>query len=125
MRRFYVSGGALVAPARAAVDFASFANRVDAVAVTAGVRFAAAQIRGYRRRDAMLDLVRSFQARRLQRRDPDLVAQAAPLRRGRSRDEEHATVCKWLQWLAERMTKHEQKAPPRPAHLAHRDWHAT
>ncbi len=47
------------------MDFASFANLVNAVAVTAGVLFAAAQIRDYRRqrrRDAMLELVRSFQS---------------------------------------------------------------
>jgi hypothetical protein len=47
------------------VDISTFANVVNAVAVTAGVIFAAAQIRYYRqrrRRDSMLELVRSFQS---------------------------------------------------------------
>jgi hypothetical protein len=47
------------------MDVSNLANAVNAVAVTAGVVFAAAQIRDYRRqrrRDAMLELVRSFQS---------------------------------------------------------------
>src|SRR6202040_2115767 len=47
------------------MDISTFANLINAVAVTAGVIFAAAQIRDYRRqrrRDAMLNLVRSFQS---------------------------------------------------------------
>jgi hypothetical protein len=47
------------------VDLSTFANVINAVALTAGVVFAAAQIRYYRqrrRRDAMLELVRSFQS---------------------------------------------------------------
>jgi hypothetical protein len=47
------------------VDLSTIANLVNAVAVTAGVIFAAVQIRHYRqrrRRDAMLELVRSFQS---------------------------------------------------------------
>jgi hypothetical protein len=46
------------------VDLSTIANLVNAIAVTAGVIFAAVQIRHYRqqqRRDAMLELVRSFQ----------------------------------------------------------------
>ena len=46
------------------MDLSTFANLVNAVAVTAGVIFAAVQIRHYRqqqRREAMLELVRSFQ----------------------------------------------------------------
>ena len=46
------------------MDISTFANLVNAIAVTAGVIFAAVQIRHYRqqqRRDAMLELVRSFQ----------------------------------------------------------------
>jgi hypothetical protein len=46
------------------VDLSTFANLVNAIAVTAGVIFAAVQIHHYRqrqRRDAMLELVRSFQ----------------------------------------------------------------
>jgi hypothetical protein len=46
------------------VDISTLANLVNAVAVTAGVIFAGVQIRHYRerqRRDAMLELVRSFQ----------------------------------------------------------------
>lgn len=46
------------------MDLSTLANLVNAVAVTAGVIFAAVQIRHYRqrqRRDAMLELVRSFQ----------------------------------------------------------------
>ena len=49
-----------------AVDLSTLANLVNAVAVTAGVIFAAVQIRHYRqrrRRDAMLELLRSFQSR--------------------------------------------------------------
>jgi hypothetical protein len=45
------------------VDIGTLANLINAIAVTAGVLFAAAQIRHYqRRRDAMLELVRSFQS---------------------------------------------------------------
>ncbi|MCU1283001.1 MAG: hypothetical protein JWM53_6547 [bacterium] len=47
------------------IDLASVANAVNAVAVTAGVVFAATQLRDYRRQrrsDAMLALVRSFQS---------------------------------------------------------------
>jgi hypothetical protein len=47
------------------MDFSTLANLINAVAVTAGVLFAAAQINYYRRRrrrEAMLDLVRSFQS---------------------------------------------------------------
>src|SRR2546428_2866600 len=47
------------------MDLSTFANVVNAIAVTAGVIFAAAQIGYYRqrrRRDAMLELVRSFQS---------------------------------------------------------------
>jgi hypothetical protein len=46
------------------MDLSTIANLVNAVAVTAGVIFAGVQIRHYRerqRRDAMLELVRSFQ----------------------------------------------------------------
>ncbi len=47
------------------MDFSTIANLINAVAVTAGVIFAATQIKDYRRqrrRDAMLELVRSFQS---------------------------------------------------------------
>src|ERR1700730_4882815 len=47
------------------MDISTLANLINAIAVTAGVIFAAAQIRDYRRqrrRDAMLNLVRSFQS---------------------------------------------------------------
>ncbi len=47
------------------MDIATIANLINAIAVTAGVIFAAAQIRQYRQRrqrDAMLELVRSFQS---------------------------------------------------------------
>jgi hypothetical protein len=47
------------------VDLSTLANLINAFAVTAGVIFAATQIRDYRRqrkRDAMLNLVRSFQS---------------------------------------------------------------
>jgi hypothetical protein len=47
------------------VDLSTFANLVNAFAVTAGVIFAAVQIRNFRKqqqRDAMLELVRSFQS---------------------------------------------------------------
>jgi hypothetical protein len=47
------------------VDLSPFANVINTLALTAGVIFAAAQIRYYRqrrRRDAMLELVRSFQS---------------------------------------------------------------
>jgi hypothetical protein len=47
------------------MDIATLANAVNAIAVTAGVAFAAAQISDYRRqrrRDAMVELVRSFQS---------------------------------------------------------------
>jgi hypothetical protein len=47
------------------VDVSTLASLINALAVTAGVIFAAVQIRYYRqrrRRDAMLELVRSFQS---------------------------------------------------------------
>jgi len=47
------------------MDISTLANLINAIAVTAGVIFAAAQIRDYRRqrkRDSMLALVRSFQS---------------------------------------------------------------
>ena len=47
------------------MDISTIANLTNAIAVTAGVMFAAAQIRQYRQRrerDAMLELVRSFQS---------------------------------------------------------------
>jgi hypothetical protein len=47
------------------MDVSTFANLINAFAVTAGVIFAAAQISYYRkrrRREAMLELVRSFQS---------------------------------------------------------------
>jgi hypothetical protein len=47
------------------MDISTLANLVNAIAVTAGVIFAATQIRDYRRqrkRDSMLALVRSFQS---------------------------------------------------------------
>jgi hypothetical protein len=47
------------------VDISTLANLVNAIAVTAGVIFAATQIRDYRRqrrRESMLSLVRSFQS---------------------------------------------------------------
>ena len=50
------------------MDISTNANLINAIAVTAGVIFAAAQIRQYRhrrQRDAMLELVRSFQSPRL------------------------------------------------------------
>jgi hypothetical protein len=46
------------------MDFSTLANLINAFAVTAGVIFAAVQIRQYgrrRQRDAMIELVRSFQ----------------------------------------------------------------
>ena len=47
------------------MDIGTLANLINAMAVTAGVIFAAAQIRYYRQRrqrEAMLELVRSFQS---------------------------------------------------------------
>src|SRR6266699_1536122 len=47
------------------MDISTIANLINAIAVTAGVIFAAAQIRQYRqrrRRESMLELVRSFQS---------------------------------------------------------------
>ena len=47
------------------MDLSTIANLINAIAVTAGVIFAATQIRDYRRqrkRDSMLALVRSFQS---------------------------------------------------------------
>src|SRR6266404_5979438 len=47
------------------MDIATLANLINAIALTAGVIFAAAQISYYRqrrRREAMLELVRSFQS---------------------------------------------------------------
>ena len=49
----------------AEVDVSTLANLINAIAVTAGVIFTAAQIHDYRRqrrREAMLDLMRLFQS---------------------------------------------------------------
>jgi len=54
----------MLSPARQ-MDISNIANLINAIAVTAGVIFAAVQIRQYqrqRKRDAMLELVRSFQS---------------------------------------------------------------
>jgi hypothetical protein len=55
----------LHSPKAAAMDLSTSANLINAAAVTVGVVFAATQIRDYRhqrRRDSMLELVRSFQS---------------------------------------------------------------
>src|SRR5437762_839370 len=55
----------VVLPIHAEVDISTLANLINTIAVTAGVIFAATQIRYYRQRrqgDAMLELVRSFQS---------------------------------------------------------------
>jgi hypothetical protein len=166
------------------MDISSLANTVNAIAVTAGVVFAAAQISDYRRqrrREAMLELVRSFQSpaftRALRRMNslPD-GASRATIREQLGADGEddifllgltweslgvllfrrevtidvmddffsgaiviswrklHAfidedrrmmgreTVWEWFQWLAQRMLAYEEKSPPSPAHIAHKDW---
>jgi hypothetical protein len=54
-----------VSPILVEMDLSTLANLINAFAVTAGVIFAAAQIRHYRQRrqrEAMLELVRSFQS---------------------------------------------------------------
>jgi hypothetical protein len=166
------------------MDISTIVNLLNAVAVTAGVIFAATQIKDYRRqrrRDAMLELVRSFQSppftRALHRINslPDgadrqkihevlgpegeddvfmvgltweslgvlafrrevtldlmgdffsgaIVISWRKLhvfveedRRSLKRE----TVWEWFQWLAERMIEREKKSPPKPAHIAHREW---
>jgi len=166
------------------MDFSSIANMVNAIAVTVGVVFAATQLWDYRRqrrREGMLELVRSFQnpsftralhhinslpdgANRAQIRESlgddgedsvfvigltweslgvlvfrreltldlmdDFFSGAIAIswrklhvfveedRRALARE----TVWEWFQWLAERMREHEQRSPPTPAHIAHRDW---
>jgi hypothetical protein len=168
------------------VDIATLANLINAIAVTAGVIFAAAQISYYRRRrrrDAMLELVRSFQSPTFstalrsvielpdnasadeirETLGPDgedlivhltatwetigvllfhgeftidiiddffsgpiliswrkLLPYTLDLRRRHQRE----TWSEWFQWLAERMMEREEKLPPIPAHIAHRDWRA-
>jgi hypothetical protein len=60
----WVGGGCYPLPERQ-MDISNIPNLMNAVAVTAGVIFAAVQIRQYqrrRKRDAMLELVRSFQS---------------------------------------------------------------
>ena len=158
------------------------ANLINALAVTAGVIFAAVQIRDYRRqrhRDSMSALVRSFQtpsfAHSLRRVSslPDNATreQISALLGPDGEDDVYAlltswealgillfrkqvsinlvddffsgpivvswrklseyveamrteakrdTYFEWVQWLAERMLERESKAPPVPAHIAHR-----
>lgn len=38
---------------------------------------------------------------------------------------ERVTIGEWFQWLAERLSEREAKAPPVPAHVAQRDWRRT
>src|SRR6266403_5867896 len=55
----------VASPILVEMDLSTLANLINAFAVTAGVIFAAAQIRHYRQRrqrEAMLELVRSFQS---------------------------------------------------------------
>src|SRR5258707_5030644 len=164
------------------MDVSTVANLINALAVTAGVIFAAVQIRDYRQQrhgDSMPDLVRSVQtpsfAHSLRRVSslPDNVTreQIAALLGRDGEDDVYAlltswealgillyrkeitidliddffsgpivvswrklsgyveamraeakreTYFEWVQWLAERMIEHESKAPPCPAHIAHR-----
>ena len=166
------------------MDLSTLANVINAVAVSAGVIFAAVQIHHYRQRqqrDSMLELVRSFQnpsfANALRRVTslPD-GADREKIRELLGPDGEDAvflvgltwesigvlvfrrevtfelvtdffsgtvsiswrklrvfveedrravdrnTAWEWFQWLAERMIEREGKAPPTPAHTAHRSW---
>src|ERR1700737_2889103 len=121
------------------MDISTFANLINAIAVTAGVIFAAAQIRDYRRqrkRDSMLALVRSFQsptfAKGLRRviELPDNTT-ADEIRKILGPDGEdlliHVTATweTWLelvQWMAERIIEREKSSLPMPAYIAHRDW---
>jgi hypothetical protein len=88
------------------MDLSSLANLLNAIAVTIGVAFAAAQIRDYRRqrrRDAMVELVRSFQSpaftRALRRINglPD-GASAQQIRDGWGADGEDAVFLVGLTW---------------------------
>src|SRR6266850_6772371 len=164
------------------MDVATLANLINASAVTAGVIFAAVQIKDYRqqrRRDSMSALVRSFQTpsfahslRRVSLLPDDVAREQIPALLG-SDGEDHVyalltswealgillyrkevtldliddffsgpivvswrklsgyveamraeakreTYFEWVQWLAERMIERESKAPPVPAHIAHR-----
>ncbi len=125
------------------MDLSTLANLINAFAVTAGVIFAAAQIRHYRQRrqrEAMLELVRSFQspaftsALRRVLSLPDVVDDffsgpillswkklqvwAEQWRRELKRE----TGSEWFHWLAERMMERERLEPPVPAYIAHRTW---
>ena len=88
------------------MDISNIANFINAIAVTAGVIFAAVQIRQYqrrRKRDAMLELVRSFQspaftaALRRVLRLPD-GADAAKIREVLGPDGEDAVYLVSLTW---------------------------
>ena len=128
------------------MDISTIANLINAIAVTAGVIFAAAQIRQYRQRrerDAMLELVRSFQspaftaALRRVLSLPD-GADSAKIREVLGPDGEwqklkiyseewrstlnRETGNEWFHWLAERMLEREKTSPPIPAYVAHRHW---
>jgi hypothetical protein len=35
------------------------------------------------------------------------------------------TMYEWFEWLADRLREREASTPPVPAHIAHRDWHAS
>src|ERR1700730_1365674 len=112
------------------MGLSTLANLINAIAVTAGVIFAATQIRDYRRqrkRDSMLALIRSFQsptfAKGLRRviELPDNTT-ADEIRKILGPDGEDL-LAHVTQWLAERMMEREAKISPVPAYRAHREWH--
>src|SRR6266699_1419588 len=106
------------------MDVSTFANLINAFAVTAGVIFAAAQIRYYRqrrRRDAMLELVDDFFSGPILLSWQKLRVWAEEWRHSLNRE----TGSEWFHWLAERMMEREKLAPPVPAYVAHRTWRET
>jgi hypothetical protein len=166
------------------MDLSTLANLINAFAVTGALIFAAAQVSYYRRRrrrEAMLELVRSFQSptfsRALRRiielpdntsaeeirktlgtEGEDLLVHLAatwetigillfhgefsidvvddffsgpiliswrkllPYTLDCRQRYQRETWWEWFQWLAERMMEREEKTPPVPAYVAHRDW---
>jgi hypothetical protein len=70
------------------------------------------------RREIGLDLVDDFFSGpiRLSWRKLEAYVRAERTEQGRD------TIEEWFEWLNDRLVERESKAPPVPAHIAHRDW---
>src|SRR5437660_6413339 len=109
------------------MDISTIANLINAIAVTAGVIFAAVYLVSLTweslgvlvyRREVTLDLVDDFFSGPLVISWQKLKIFSEEWRSTLNRE----TGNEWFHWLAERMLEREKNAPPIPAYVAHRHW---